>query len=97
MVKIARALFEYMDSQTDIKQFDRLDPLYEEFERLANDYHNQTGGLHPDLGFQLTTWASFKLEALAPNPSQQFAEGMQAPYETVIRDIINELEDELGL
>lgn len=97
LVKIARALFDYMDSQNDISEMDRLDPLYETFRELANNYHNQTGGLHPDLGFQLVEWAALKFEAMEGTAKEAPSDKFVAQYRAIVKDIIEYLEQEVRL
>lgn len=67
-VKIARALFEYVDAQDDVREVGRLGSFFEVFNVVTADYHNQTDRLHPDLCQDFSEWAAFKgewLEALA--------------------------------
>jgi hypothetical protein len=104
LVKIARALFDYTASQEDHDSLGRLDSQFDAFQQTANDYHNRTGGLHPDLGLELTEWAAFKSELLASDHPQRVAAGKSGidrafvdGYGKTPELIITELEHELGI
>jgi len=109
LIKIARALFEYIDSQIEPEQLGRLDPVFNEFCELANDYHNQTGMLHPDLAFNLAEWASLKDDLLTASSEEQKRDTLGkgdnssvspewvAEYRGYALKSIEELESELGL
>lgn len=71
LVKIAKVIFEYVDSQDDVKEIGRLDEIFNAFSNLVRDYHNQTDRLHPDLCQDFSEWGTLRgerLEALStPN------------------------------
>jgi hypothetical protein len=104
LVRIARVLFDFTKSQDDFNQFARLDPLFDELCRRVDEYHNQTGRLHPDLGLELGEWASFKSELLSPDHDKHVAEGKSNidrafvdNYGKTPENIIRGLEHELGI
>jgi hypothetical protein len=104
LVKIARTLFDYTESQENFQELSRLDPIFDHFEQTANNYHNHTGRLHPDLGFELAEWTAFKRELLAPNHAERVKEGKSGltrkfvdAYGKVPRNIIRLLEHDLGI
>ncbi len=104
LTKIARALFDYTKSQDDYTELGRLNPIFDSFVDAANDYCNRTNSLHPDLGLELSEWATFKCELYSPDHPQKVKEGRSTltkesvdAYGKAPEDIIRELESKLGL
>lgn len=75
ITKIARALFDYVKAQDDYTELNRINEVCHMLDSLADDYHNRTGSLHPDLGLELTEWIAFKLSLHSPNHAQLVKEG----------------------
>lgn len=104
LVKIARALFDFVDSEESYEAIASIDPLIAKFQSRANDYVNATGYLHPDLGLELREWEMFKRDLLSPDHAQRKAEGKSNidrrfvdNYGKTPKNIIKGLEQELGL
>ncbi|MGH8542056.1 MAG: hypothetical protein ACREX3_00065 [Gammaproteobacteria bacterium] len=103
LVKIARVLFEYVDSQEQPHEINRVNLIFKDFDRLVADYHNQTERLHPDLCYDLGEWATLKAEVLAMTkeelslPDQRGLPAMVQTYHDSVHKIIEELEQELGI
>lgn len=104
LVKIARALFDYINSEENHEAIASIDPLVGEFQGRANDYVNATGYLHPDLGLELREWEMFKRDLLSPDYPRRKAEGKSGidrpfvdNYGKTPENIIKGLERELGL
>lgn len=103
LVKIARALYEFVSSQESSQAIISVDRLMAELQSRVNNYVNAVGGLHPDLGLELREWATFKAELLAPDHDQQVQTGKSgltpesvAFYGSVTEAIIVGLEDSLS-
>jgi hypothetical protein len=104
LIRIARLLYNFVDSQEDSKAIASIDLLLGEFQSLANDYVNRTGRLHDDLGFELREWASFKSELLVPAHEARVTEGKSNidrrfvdSYRETPEAIISGLERQLGI
>src|SRR4051794_569636 len=67
LVRIARALYDFVNSEESYEAIADIDPLIGEFQSRADDYVNSTGYLHPDLGLELREWEMFKRELLSPD------------------------------
>lgn len=104
ITKIARALFDFVSSQDDSVIIKSVDRLLGDLQSRANDYNNQTGRLHPDLGFELREWALFKSELLSPEHEDRVRTGKSSLTPESVEDygitpekIISTLEEELGI
>lgn len=104
ITKIARTLFDFVSSQEDYGIIKSVDGLIAELQSRSNQYVNQTGRLHPDLGFELREWALFKSELLAPDHADRVKEGKSGltrsfvdNYGKTPEKIISNLEKELGI
>jgi hypothetical protein len=91
ITRIARTLYDF-------------DGIMTELQSRANEYVNQTGRLHPDLGLELREWITFKWELLAPDHEERVKEGKSGLTRSFVDDygktpeeIISNLEKELGI
>lgn len=99
IVRIARALFDYTDSQHSSEKLAQLDPVWKSFERLVANYHNASGRLHPDLCYDPGEWSTLKGEALEAKEQGRFVD-LPAPldvYRDHVKKMIEGLEKDLDV
>lgn len=95
MVRLARAIFNFVHRTQNPQTIWEYEPIIAAFQDVANDYVNRCDGLHPDLGFELREWATFKAELLSMGPrpepigitnglTQRFVDDYQLVPESII-------------
>lgn len=104
IVRTARELYEFIDAEDDADAIQKIQPLLYALLISSNKYHNETSGLHPDLGLDLREWATLKQSYLRSltksNLTDQQVENDRAfidEYGQSAQKIIAYLEDVLGL
>lgn len=71
LIKIARAIYEYIGATSSSNQLMKIKGLIRAFQLAANDYHNKTESFHPDIGLELAELADFKEIYLTVSLDQQ--------------------------
>jgi hypothetical protein len=87
ITRIARTLYDFVSSQEDYEVIKSVDGIMTELQSRANEYVNQTGRLHPDLGLELREWITFKWELLAPDHEERVKEGTLEVLSTIMEKL----------